>query len=87
MTKEKIDTRYPYTYACDFMRAYGGAGSGGVNLSRADASHMRTQIAKALGMPDEELAKKLADYYMANEETITASNADLVAAAILGRRQ
>ena len=86
MTKEKVDTRYPYTYACDFMRAYGGAGSGGVKLSRADASKMREQIANALGMADGDLATKLADFYLANEEAIS-EHSTAVLMRVLGDRQ
>jgi elongation factor P hydroxylase len=64
------DTRYPYTYACDYLRGFGGYDSGGVRLSRADASSIRTAVAAALGMSDEELAKKLADFYVTNEESL-----------------
>ena len=53
------DTRHPYTYAADFIRALGPVTREGVVLSRADASVIRTGIAKAIGMTDEELATKL----------------------------
>jgi elongation factor P hydroxylase len=77
----KVDSRYPYTYSCDFLRAYGGADKDGVRLSRSDASQVRGAVAKALGMPDEELARKLADYYLANEEeTSERSMRDLLPA-------
>lgn len=79
------DTRYPYTYACDFMRVFGGADKGGVKLSRADASKMREQIAKAIGMPDEELAKKLADYYQANEREVSDYSIRALTHAMNGR--
>lgn len=61
------DSRYPYTYACDFIRAAGPVGSEGVVLSRFDASQIREAIAKALGMDDQELAGRLADAQLANE--------------------
>jgi hypothetical protein len=66
------DTRYPYTYACDFVRCLAGHKdeSIGTKISRCDASKIREGIAKALGMSDEELAKKLADYYKAHEKEI-----------------
>ena len=63
-----IDTRYPYTYAADFIRTYGPVSSEGVVLSRSDASQIREAIAKAIGIDDEELAVKLADAQLANEK-------------------
>lgn len=65
------DSRYPYTYAADFVRGLAGYGEGGTKLSRADASQVRQGIAAALGMDDAELARKLADHYKANEAAIT----------------
>lgn len=80
-----IDSRYPYTYACDYIRQFGGYDKGGVRLSRSDASQIRTAIAKAIGMDDEELAKKLADYAQANEEELsTAATTQLFIALELG---
>jgi hypothetical protein len=55
------DSRYPYTYACDFIRAASPVNHEGVVLSRGDASQIRKHIAKALCMDDHELACKLAD--------------------------
>lgn len=55
------DSRYPYTYACDFIRNLGPVGGNGVVLSRSDASQIRSGIAQALDIDDEELARKLAD--------------------------
>jgi hypothetical protein len=69
------DTRYPYTYACDFIRAIAGYNKGGTKLSRADASQIRTEIAKVLRIPDEKVARKLADYYLAHKEEITEKSA------------
>ncbi len=65
------DTRYPYTYACDLMRGWAGYDKGGTILSRSDASMIRSELAKVLGMDDHELACKLADYYKANEDALT----------------
>jgi uncharacterized protein YidB (DUF937 family) len=62
------DSRYPYTYACDFIRAAGPVGSEGVVLSRSDASQIMQHIADALGMDNHELACKLADAQLVNEE-------------------
>lgn len=71
MAKQDTDTRYPYTYACDLIRSVSGHTEAGCGLSRSSASRIRELIAKAIGMPDEELAKKLADYYNEHEEQIT----------------
>lgn len=54
-------SRHPYTHAADFIRALGPVHSGGVALSRSDASHIRQGIAAAIGMTDEELAIKLSE--------------------------
>ncbi len=70
----KADTRYPYTYAADYVRSLAGYGHGGTKLSRSDASQIRGGIAKAIGMDDEELARKLADHYKANEDAITKAS-------------
>lgn len=55
------DTRYPYTYACDYIRSLVGYVAGGTKLSRSDASHIRTAIAAAIDMNDATLAERLAD--------------------------
>lgn len=65
------DGRYPYTYACDLIRGYAGYGKDGTKISRSDASQIRQGIAEIIGMPDEELAKKLAYHYVFNEESLT----------------
>ena len=62
------DSRYPYTYAADFIRSHGPVSAEGVILSRSDASKIRKAIAKALGIDNEELAKKLADAELANNQ-------------------
>lgn len=73
------DSRYPYTYACDYLRGLAGYGEGGTKLSRSDASQVRQGIANALGIADDELARKLADYYKANQEEITKKSIDAFA--------
>jgi hypothetical protein len=65
------DTRYPYTYACDFICSLAGHGEEGMKLSRSDASKISSGIAVALGMDDTEMVRKLADHYKANEGEIT----------------
>ena len=59
------DSRYPYTYACDLIRAYVGAG-----VSRSDASLLRGVIAEATGIGDAALAACLADYYLRKRSAI-----------------
>jgi len=59
----EADSRYPYTYACDYVRELAGYGDHGTKLSRSEASKIRAGIAAALGIEDEYLARKLADYY------------------------
>ena len=77
------DTRYPYTYAADYVRNLAGYGEQGTKLSRSDASHIRIGIATALGMDDAELARKLADHYKANEDAITDNGVAAFVAARL----
>lgn len=82
---QKTDSRYPYTYAADYLRAFGGVDSGGVKMSRSEASQVRCAVAKALGMDDAELAAKLVDYYIANETEISEkSTRELFAALGIG---
>lgn len=70
-TMSKEHSRYPYTYACDYLRTYGGYGEQGTNLSRGDASQIMKAVAAALGMDDyHALACKLADFYIENEEMV-----------------
>lgn len=61
MGKNKEDSRYPYTYACDFIRSLAGYNEKGIKLSRSDASTIRQGIAFAIGMEDKKLAELLAD--------------------------
>ena len=75
------DTKYPYTYAADFVRIMAGYGEHGSKLSRADASKIRQAISGALGMDDAEVARKLADFYKTNEEALTAVAAAEVVAS------
>ena len=74
----KIDTRYPYTYACDLIRHWAGCDEKGTKLSRSDTSQIRSNIAEIIGIDDKELAKKLADYYLTNEEKLTQEGVEEV---------
>lgn len=84
------DTRYPYTYAADYIRSMAGyiqpGQTGGSKLSRADAANIKAQIAKVIGMPEKELAEKLANYYLENHEEITQNAADAFLATIIDRK-
>lgn len=69
--KQKNDSRYPWTYAADLIRSLGGHDNDGMNLkSRSDASHIHHTIAEIIGMDEEKMAKKLADYYLENQNEI-----------------
>ena len=58
-------SRYPYTYACDYLRMETkDHGQLECKMSRSDASRIQSIIADALGMPDEDLAKALADRFI-----------------------
>lgn len=52
-------SRHPYTHAADFVRLLGPSGREGIILSRSDASEIYRGIAKAIGMPEDEMANKL----------------------------
>jgi hypothetical protein len=80
------DSRHPYPYASDYVRILAGYGDHGSKLSRADASKIRQGISKAIGMDDAEMAAKLADYYKANEEGLTALAVESVVAAAESRK-
>lgn len=70
------DQRYPYTYACDLIRSLAGYEEKGTKISYADASNIRHRISSILEMSDEDVAKKLADYFLENEEILTDKAVD-----------
>jgi hypothetical protein len=49
-------TRYPYTYACDYIR-----GIIGPECSRSKASQVRQLLAELAGVDDHEMACRIAD--------------------------
>ena len=59
--------RYPYTYAADYLRIKMWEICG-MQLSRADSSRIRHIIGEVLGMDDEDLAEKLANKYLLDNE-------------------
>jgi hypothetical protein len=79
------DSRYPYTYACDLIRAFAGYNAEGTKLSRSDASKIRSKIAEILGIQDEDLAKELADYYMKHSQEIAEQGATELALLLKSR--
>lgn len=79
------DSRYPYTYACDLIRSFAGHNQGGTKISRADASQIRTGIAEAIRMDDDELARHLADHYKANEAKLSDEMAESAMRALADR--
>ncbi len=62
--ESKQNGRYPYTYACDYLRAINP------EISRSEMSQIRHMIADVIGMKDEDLAKKIADAYQNTEDKI-----------------
>jgi hypothetical protein len=64
----KTDSRYPYTYAADFLRMRIGNDYGKGLISRGAAAHATALIADVLNISSEEISKKLADAYIAIPE-------------------
>ena len=62
------DTRYPYTYAADYIRSLAGYNENGTKISRSDASMIIHDIAKLLQMDGEHLAMKIADAELAKTD-------------------
>jgi hypothetical protein len=76
-------SRHPYTHAADFIRALGPVNRVGVVLSRSDASQIRSGIAQAIGMSDEELAIKLSEAEQAKSDATREEEMQRVMRAIL----
>jgi len=55
------DTRYPYTYAADYIRSLAGYNENGTKISRSDASMIIHHIAMLMEMDKESLANTIAD--------------------------
>lgn len=79
---DKTSPRYPYTYAVDYIRMLAGYNEkdlfNGTKLSRADASKILHNIARIIGMSDEELAKKLADEYLDKQDDLTEKAVEII---------
>jgi hypothetical protein len=63
----KVSTRYPYTFAADYLRMKVGNDYGNGLISRSAASQVRGLIAKAIGLDDAYIAQKLADLFIKDE--------------------
>lgn len=66
----KQDTRYPYTYATNYIRILAGYEVGGTKISRSDASRIIEGISVAMKIDGVELAARLADYFKENEDDL-----------------
>ena len=62
--------KHPYTNAVDMIRCCPGIELGpiGIKLTRAEASQLLREIAKATEMTEEELAIKLSEYYQIHQQ-------------------
>ena len=76
------DGRHPYTHAADFVRALGPVSTGGVVLSRSDASQIISGIAQAIGMTKEDLATKLSLAEQLKTEADRSREAERIISAI-----
>lgn len=68
------DKRYPYTYACDFIRGHvddfnESLGMRTPSISRAQASQCMQAFELVFGLTHEELAKRIADYALSKEQS------------------
>ena len=70
MKNKETDSRYPYTYACDFLRSAAPWDEHGCTMSRSDASQVRQLTSLALGVDDKEVAERLADTFLNYEPKI-----------------
>lgn len=65
----KSDSRYPYTYACDYVRRSctdfnESVGCAVTTISRGQASQVMGAFEKVFGLSHEEMAKRLADQWL-----------------------
>lgn len=62
--KMRAESRYPYTYASDYLRECVGDDYGKGLISRSAASHIRTVIAEIIDINDKDLAELIAEKYI-----------------------
>jgi hypothetical protein len=72
---DRTHSRYPYTYACDFVRQHttewqeiSGIRLQVPALSRGTASQVMHAFEKVFGLSHEDMARKLADYAIEHQE-------------------
>lgn len=75
------DSRYPYTYAADYIRGIAGYNENGTKLSRSDASQIRQVFSDILefygvGINDYMFACMLADRELQKEEWVNQKQAE-----------
>ncbi len=75
-TEHEKDSRYPYTYACDFIRTVSPWDDNGCILDRSDASNIIELMSLALDMNNETLAEELADTFLSYEPMIHVFKTD-----------
>jgi len=75
MPNRSSGSRYPYMLAADLLRSVGPVNSGGLVLTRVDASAIIQLVANALSISKKELSEKLANYYLDNEDALTEDSA------------
>ena len=63
----RSSTRYPYTYCADYLRIKVGDDCGRGLISRSTAAQIKSVIADAIGMDEEELARRVAEKYIERE--------------------
>jgi len=62
------DSRYPYTYADDYIRGVAGCGPGGTKIGRSDAGNIIEAICNAAGQDYYTVCCALADCELAKTE-------------------
>ena len=70
----RASNRYPYTFACDLLRAKGPHQGVSPTLSRSDASQLMEVVSSALRASKVEIAEALADYYLTHNEELLAES-------------
>lgn len=83
---QQTTSRYPYTYACDFVRQHctdfnASVGIRTPTISRSEASQVMHAFEKVFGLTHEQMAEKLADAYLSAENLAAPQGATQAAAA------
>jgi len=70
---DKVDSRYPHTYACDYLREK-VTNDDGTILSRAVMAKAQAVIADAMGVDEKVVSNSLADKFIGADKKTTTSN-------------